>query len=52
MPRLPAIIGDSAGRGVLIHWSAQSRSQLDELYGEPGRLQLIDNTLTLTAFPG
>ncbi len=52
VPRLPAIIADSAGRGVLIHWSAQSRSQLDELYGEPGRLQLIDNTLTLTAFPG
>jgi hypothetical protein len=52
VPRLPAIIADSAGRGVLIHWSAQSRSQLDELYGEPGRLQLIDNTLTLTVFPG
>ncbi|WP_370964958.1 type IV secretory system conjugative DNA transfer family protein [Amycolatopsis sp. cg9] len=52
VPRLPAIIADSAGRGVLIHWSAQSRSQLDELYGEPGRLQLIDNTLILTVFPG
>ncbi|WP_410626184.1 type IV secretory system conjugative DNA transfer family protein [Amycolatopsis sp. cmx-8-4] len=52
VPRLPAIIADSAGRGVLIHWSAQSRSQLDELYGEPGRLQLIDNTLTLSVFPG
>ncbi|KAA9163962.1 type IV secretory system conjugative DNA transfer family protein [Amycolatopsis acidicola] len=52
VPRLPALIADSAGRGVLIHWSAQSRSQLDELYGEPGRLQLIDNTLTLTVFPG
>ncbi|QKV74221.1 type IV secretory system conjugative DNA transfer family protein [Amycolatopsis sp. Hca4] len=52
VPRLPAIIADSAGRGVLIHWSAQSRAQLDELYGEPGRMQLIDNTLTLTAFPG
>ncbi|WP_410659460.1 type IV secretory system conjugative DNA transfer family protein [Amycolatopsis sp. lyj-112] len=52
VPRLPALIADSAGRGVLIHWSAQSRSQLDGLYGEPGRLQLIDNTLTLTVFPG
>ncbi|MEU6643102.1 TraM recognition domain-containing protein [Saccharomonospora sp. NPDC046836] len=52
VPRLPGLIADSAGRGVLIHWSAQSRSQLDELYGEHGRLQLIDNTLTLTIFPG
>jgi type IV secretory pathway TraG/TraD family ATPase VirD4 len=52
VPRLPALIADSAGRGVLIHWSAQSRSQLDELYGEPGRLQLLDNTLTVTIFPG
>ena len=52
VPRLPGIIADSAGRGVLIHWAAQSRSQLDELYGEAGRLQLLDNTLTLTVFPG
>lgn len=50
VPRLPGLIADSAGRGVLIHWSAQSRSQLDELYSEHGRRQLIDNTLTLTVF--
>ncbi|WP_410585502.1 type IV secretory system conjugative DNA transfer family protein [Amycolatopsis sp. lyj-108] len=50
VPRLPGLIADTSGRGVLIHWSAQSRSQLDELYGEHGRRQLIDNTLTLTVF--
>ncbi|WP_020502324.1 type IV secretory system conjugative DNA transfer family protein [Sciscionella marina] len=52
IPRLPGLIADSAGRGVLIHWSAQSRAQLDEAYGEHGRKQLIDNTLTLSIFPG
>ncbi|UJW32545.1 TraM recognition domain-containing protein [Saccharothrix sp. AJ9571] len=52
VPRLPSIISESAGRGVLIHWAAQSRSQLDELFGEAGRRQLIDNTVTLTAFGG
>src|SRR5207248_8416638 len=52
IPRLPTLIADSDGRGVLIHWSAQSRAQLDQIYGEHGRMQLIDNTLTLTIFPG
>ncbi|WP_432854969.1 type IV secretory system conjugative DNA transfer family protein [Amycolatopsis sp. CA-161197] len=52
IPRLPGFISDSAGRGVVIHWSAQSRAQLDELYGENGRQTLIDNTLTLSIFPG
>ncbi|MEW2507637.1 TraM recognition domain-containing protein [Amycolatopsis sp. NPDC047767] len=52
IPRLPGFISDSAGRGALIHWSAQSRAQLDELYGEHGRQTLLDNTLTLSVFPG
>lgn len=50
--RLPGTLADSAGRGVLIHWGAQSVGQLEELYGVPGRRQLLDNTLTLTVFPG
>lgn len=52
VPRLPGFISDIAGRGGPVHWSAQSRGQLDELYGEHGRKTLIDNTLTLSIFPG
>ncbi|GAA3561183.1 hypothetical protein GCM10022222_51180 [Amycolatopsis ultiminotia] len=52
VPGLPGFISDIAGRGGPIHWSAQSRGQLDELYGEHGRKTLIDNTLTLSVFPG
>ena len=32
VPRLPDI-ADSAGRGVLIHWSAQSLTKLEDVYG-------------------
>lgn len=52
MPKLPAIIADSAGRGVLIHWAAQSWAQLEDLYDTTGQRQLLDNTLTLTIFGG
>ncbi|MCI2421087.1 TraM recognition domain-containing protein [Saccharopolyspora sp. K220] len=52
IPRLPEILADSAGRGVLIHWAAQSMAHLDELYEETGRRQLLDNTTTLTIWSG
>lgn len=52
VPRLPEILADSAGRGVLIHWAAQSLAHLDELYGENGRRQLLDNTTILTLWGG
>jgi len=52
IPKLPAIIADSAGRGVLIHWAAQSWAQLEDLYDTPGQRQLLDNTLTLSIFGG
>lgn len=52
LPKLPAIIADSAGRGVLIHWAAQSWAQLEDLYEIPGQRQLLDNTLTLSIFGG
>lgn len=52
VPRLPNILADSAGRGVLIHWAAQSLAHLDDLYGENGRRQLLDNTTTLTLWGG
>ncbi|MDA3644394.1 TraM recognition domain-containing protein [Saccharopolyspora indica] len=52
LPRLPDILADSAGRGVIIHWAAQSMAHLDDLYGETGRRQLLDNTTTLTLWGG
>ncbi len=52
VPRLPDILADSAGRGVLVHWAAQSLAHLDTLYEENGRRQLLDNTTTLTLWGG
>ncbi|MFR9727883.1 type IV secretory system conjugative DNA transfer family protein [Saccharopolyspora sp. MS10] len=52
IPKLPEILADSAGRGVLIHWAAQSMAHLEDLYGESGRRQLLDNTTTLTFWGG
>lgn len=52
IPKLPEILADSAGRGVIIHWAAQSMAHLEDLYGESGRRQLLDNTTTLTFWGG
>ncbi len=52
VPSLPATCADSAGRGVLIHWAAQSRAQLEEIYGEGGARSLIENTTALVVFGG
>jgi type IV secretory pathway TraG/TraD family ATPase VirD4 len=52
VPSLPATCADSAGRGVLIHWAAQSRAQLEEIYGQGGARSLIENTTALVVFGG
>ncbi|GGM76434.1 hypothetical protein GCM10012275_54060 [Longimycelium tulufanense] len=52
VPRLPSIIADSAGRGVLIHYALQSLAQAEDRYGRTGLRQLLDNTTTLTVFGG
>lgn len=52
LPKLPVTISDSAGRGVLIHWAAQSQSQLEHSFGREGAETLIDNTTALTIFGG
>jgi len=44
VPDLPQTCADSAGRGVLIHWVAQSRAQLEQTYGHEGARSLIDNS--------
>ncbi|HTK63005.1 MAG TPA: TraM recognition domain-containing protein [Pseudonocardia sp.] len=50
LPELPDIVSDSAGRGVIIHWAAQSLAQLEDTYGATRARQLLDNTTTLTTF--
>jgi len=52
VPDLPQTCADSAGRGVLIHWVAQSRAQLEQTYGHEGARSLIDNSAALVAFGG
>jgi type IV secretory pathway TraG/TraD family ATPase VirD4 len=50
LPQLPDIVSDSAGRGVIIHWAAQSVAQLEDTYGQARARQLLDNTTTLSAW--
>ncbi|MGH3846377.1 MAG: TraM recognition domain-containing protein [Pseudonocardiaceae bacterium] len=52
VPQLPDIVSDSAGRGVLIHWAAQSLAKLEDVYTPPRARQLLDNTTTLTVWGG
>lgn len=52
LPKLPSTISDSAGRGVLIHWAAQSRAQLVNAFGAESAETVIDNTTALTVFGG
>jgi type IV secretory pathway TraG/TraD family ATPase VirD4 len=50
LPQLPDIVSDSAGRGVVIHWAAQSMAQLEDTFTPPRARQLLDNTTTLTVW--
>lgn len=43
---LPRLCADSGGRGITIVWSAQSRSQLKERFGEPGAQTVWNSTTT------
>jgi type IV secretory pathway TraG/TraD family ATPase VirD4 len=52
VPDLPGIVADTAGRGVLVHWAAQSLAALEVTYGRPAARQLLDNTTTLTVWGG
>jgi len=52
VPSPPATCADSAGRGVLIHWAAQSRAQLEQVYGQEGARSLVENTTALVVFGG
>ncbi|WP_019819468.1 type IV secretory system conjugative DNA transfer family protein, partial [Saccharomonospora saliphila] len=52
VPQLPEIISDSAGRGVLIHWGAQSLAALEDAFTPQRTRQLLDNTTTLSVWGG
>ncbi|MGH3547117.1 MAG: type IV secretory system conjugative DNA transfer family protein [Pseudonocardiaceae bacterium] len=52
VPQLPDIISDSAGRGVPIHWGAQSLAKLEDVYTPARARQLLDNTTTLSVWGG
>ena len=52
VPQLPGILADTAGRGVLVHWGAQSLAALEETYGPQRARQLLDNTTTLSVWGG
>lgn len=52
IPSLPATISDSAGRGVMIHWAAQSKAQLDDTFGADRASMMMDNTTTLSLWGG
>lgn len=50
LPELPDIISDSAGRGVIIHWAAQSLAQLEDTFSPARARQLLDNTTTMSVW--
>lgn len=52
IPDLPATQADSAGRGVLIHWAAQSKAQLEDTYGRDKATMLLDNTALMAVWGG
>lgn len=51
-PQIPDTVSDSAGRGVLIHWGAQSVAALEDCFTPQRVRQLMDNTTTLTTWGG
>lgn len=52
VPQIPDIVSDSAGRGVLIHWGAQSLAALENTFTPQRTRQLLDNTTTLSVWGG
>lgn len=50
LPSIPEELSDSAGRGIIIHWAAQSRPQLVKAFGDEGCEMMLDNTTALTVF--
>jgi type IV secretory pathway TraG/TraD family ATPase VirD4 len=52
LPDLPTQVADTAGRGVIVHWAAQSRAGLEMTYGPEGAALLIENTTLISQWGG
>lgn len=52
IPGLAQVISDAAGRGVVIHWAAQSLAQLERIFGPVGYREVLDNTTSLSVWGG
>ncbi len=52
IPGLPASVADSAGRGMSIHWAAQSLAQLDDTFGVNQARLLVDTTTLISVWGG
>lgn len=52
VPGLAQVISDAAGRGVVIHWAAQSLAQLERIFGPVGYREVLDNTTSLSVWGG
>ncbi|MFP5070913.1 type IV secretory system conjugative DNA transfer family protein [Pseudonocardia nantongensis] len=52
VPGLAQVISDAAGRGVVIHWAAQSLAQLERIFGSVGYREVLDNTTSLSVWGG
>ncbi|MBP2371985.1 type IV secretory system conjugative DNA transfer family protein [Pseudonocardia parietis] len=52
VPGLAQVVSDAAGRGVVIHWAAQSLAQLERIFGSVGYREVLDNTTSLSVWGG
>lgn len=52
VPDLPTSQADSLSRGVIIHWAAQSKAQLETTYGPQKAVTLLDNSSLMGIWGG
>ncbi|ALL79972.1 hypothetical protein AD006_32690 (plasmid) [Pseudonocardia sp. EC080610-09] len=52
VPDLPTSQADSLSRGVIIHWAAQSKAQLETTYGPHKAVTLLDNSALMSIWGG
>ena len=52
VPGLAQVVSDAAGRGMIIHWAAQSLVQLERIFGPVGYSEVLDNTTSLSVWGG
>ncbi|MBC3189533.1 TraM recognition domain-containing protein [Pseudonocardia sp. C8] len=52
VPALAQVVSDAAGRGLVVHWAAQSLAQLERIFGPVGYREVLDNTTSLSVWGG